>query len=228
MAQDIDQMNVRAWRNHFRAAAPLLYPDERVVTFLARRFPDREANNRRKALDIGFGSGRHLALLLEYGFEVYGIDYNTEVTEACRKTFSGIDRVRELLVSSIEEAPFPSNSFDVIVAYGVMFLRPLDEMRRDFRLVNQLLKSGGEMIVNFRTKDNWFYGKGVRHSDETFHLDKTAGPYNGMWYTFLDENQARSLLEETGFTVVNSERLDLWRDNSTKRHSWNVFWARKD
>lgn len=227
MTADVDKENLTAWVRHYRRPGPLLYPDERIVTFLAGQFRDREANRNRKALDIGFGSGRHVSLLADYGFQVYGIDYNEEAVEAARKRFAGVDHVRELVTGRLEDPPFPEGMFDVILAWGVMFLRPLEEMKRDLRVVNRLLKPDGKMIINFRTKHNWFFGKGVPLSDDTYHLDQTAGPYSGMFYTFLDVDQARSLLEETDFNVINYERLDLWKENGTKQHSWHIFWVRK-
>lgn len=228
MSLQIDKQNLNAWMNHFRTSGPLVYPDERIITFLAAHFGDREANRGLKAFDVGFGSGRHLALLADYGFEVYGIDYNEEAVDGARERFAGNGRVRDLVAGTLDDPPFPPGMFDVVVAYGVMFLRPLDEMRRDFGILNRLLKPGGKMVVNFRSKDNWFYGRGIRVSGNTYSLDETAGPYGGMIYTFLDADEARALLEETGFAVMNSERLDLWKENATKQHSWHIFWARKD
>lgn len=228
MVISIDNRNMLAWREHYRRSGPLLYPDERIVVFLASQFPDRQANNMKKALDVGFGSGRHIALLLDYGFETHGIDYNTDTVEKVSNQFAGCDGIGQLVAGSLENPPFPEESFDVIVAWGVMFLRPLEEMKRDFLVMNRLLKPGGQMVVNFRTKDNWFFGQGIPLTDDTYQLDEKAGPYAGMCYTFLDADQSSALLKDSGFSIINMERVDLWKNQGTKQHSWNVFWARKD
>src|SRR5690606_17805341 len=107
--------------------------------------------------------------------------------------------IGQLVAGSLENPPFPEESFDVIVAWGVMFLRPLEEMKRDFLVMNRLLKPGGQMVVNFRTKDNWFFGQGIPLTDDTYQLDEKAGPYAGMCYTFLDADQSSALLKDSGF-----------------------------
>jgi SAM-dependent methyltransferase len=219
--------NRNAWaeviRNH-----QMLYPDERIVVFLANYYFDRAANGERKALDIGFGSGRHLKLLMDYGFHTYGIDYVKDTLEVAQELWKDTSLMRQLKVADVKDKPFPDGFFDVILAWGVIFLRTTDEMERDLSLLRDALKKGGRLIVNFRTKDCWFYGNGTPIGPDTFRLDESAGPYNGMCYTFLDFETALSLLLKVGFTVENHERIDLYRKNQTEHHSWWAFWLRKE
>ena len=205
----------------------LLYPDERVVAFLAANYPDVDGNFARRALDFGFGSGRHVRLLLDYGFQAFGIDYAQEAVEVARSLLKDHSHLQDLRVADLNEKPYPDNFFDVVISWGVSFLRPVEEMLRDLRIMNALMKNGSRMIVNFRTKDNWFYGKGRAVKPDTFLLDHSAGPYSMMCYTFLALEQADELLCKAGFKVDGSERIDLWKNNRSEHHSWWIFWARK-
>ena len=59
MKEKIDEQNKYIWDSVIKKDV-MLYPNERVVAFLARNYKDIENNkNGKKALDIGFGSGRH-------------------------------------------------------------------------------------------------------------------------------------------------------------------------
>ncbi|MDP7195670.1 MAG: class I SAM-dependent methyltransferase, partial [SAR202 cluster bacterium] len=53
----------------------LIYPDENVIRFLNSNF--KHQKNNQNILDLGFGSGRHLKLLHELGFNGIGIDFST-------------------------------------------------------------------------------------------------------------------------------------------------------
>lgn len=205
----------------------LLYPSERLVVFLAKNYPNIEENYRRTALDIGSGSGRHIKLLLEYGFTVSGIDYTDESCEIVARNFSNIPHFKGIYKADLNTHPFSGEFFDVVLCWGVIFLRPVSGMLEDLRIIMKLLKEGGKLVVNFRTKENWFYGKGREIARNTFFLNDEAGSYKNMTYTFLELEEARSILEEVGFRVLNTEKEELWQKNLTERHSWWVFWAEK-
>jgi len=206
----------------------LLYPDERIVAFLARNYPDRYSNRRACALDVGCGSGRHLRLLLDYGFQSYGIDYSEDAIDVARNVVGQHPLLMELKAVDLAASLYPDSFFEVMICWGAIFLRPLSDMLEDLQTIHRLLRAGGRSVINFRSKENWFYGKGTsQNGHETFLLDGAAGVYNGMLYTFLDSDQAHSLLNDAGFEIENSERLDLWEQNCTKQHSWWVFSVRK-
>src|SRR5689334_8936461 len=102
MDNNMDKNNLEAYAGHLKRNV-LLYPDERIVTFLAANYPDSAANSGKKALDIGFGSGRHLGLLLNYGFQAYGIDYNSEAIDVAKSILGEQPLLKELKVADIKD-----------------------------------------------------------------------------------------------------------------------------
>ena len=222
-----DEANRTAASSHVRQHQ-LLYPDERVVVFLAAKFPDRAVNAERRALDVGFGSGRHLRLLADYGFQTYGIDYSRDAVEITRACLGTLPLLRELKVADIREQPFPDGFFHVIISWGSIFLRTVKDMLDDLKILQRLLAPGGRLILNFRSKDSSIYGAGTAvEGRETFILDKSAGSYAEMLYSFLDHDQAAALMRQAGFEIENTERVDLWKNQCVERHSWWIFWALK-
>jgi SAM-dependent methyltransferase len=222
----IDDINKIMWGNELIKHI-LLYPSERVVAFLGKNYPDAEKNNTCQALDIGSGSGRHIKVLLEFHFQTYGIDYTDESCDIISRQFLQALNFKGIFKADLDKEYFEENFFDVIICWGVMFLRPTENMLKDLQNLYKILQKGGKLLVNFRTKDNWFYGKGETTDTKTFFLNKDAGPYTNMTYTFLDKEEAGLLLNEAGFKIINTEREELWKNNCSEHHSWWVFWAEK-
>ncbi len=224
--QHREQQNRKAWGKEI-GKHRLLYPDERLVCFLAANYPNREENGQRNALDIGFGSGRHLQLLMDYGFQAYGVDYAKETAAVARNVLKDNPLLRDLKVADMKDRPFSGIQFDVVIAWGVCFLRTPEETACDLVHLRNSMKAGGRLIVNFRNKESWFCGKGKQIGPNTFLLDESAGPYQDMCYTFLEREAAHDILTAAGFEIDNCERLDLWKNHVSEHHSWWVFWARR-
>ncbi len=217
-----DQLNIKAWNKQLEKNQ-MLYPDERVIACLAKYFNKTEENKSKKALDIGFGSGRHIKLLLDYGFDAYGIDYSessVKIANTILKNFQ--DRIH-LTKADLRDDLFPGEYFDFIICYGVIFLREKREMIIDLEKVYSLLNKTGKMIVNFRTKDDYNYRMGKEVDNNTFLLDERAGGYANMLYTFLSLEEASKMLTDTGFIILNRERIDFWKNNLEQHHSWWIF-----
>jgi SAM-dependent methyltransferase len=220
----IDADNQAAWTRILQANE-LAYPDEQVVRFLAGRYGPAGVPAGANALDVGFGSGRHLRLLLDYGFSAHGLEVVPEAVEVARRRLGGDPLLGELKVADVRDHPFPDGFFEVAVAWGVMFLRPPEQMEADLGAVRRMLAPGGGLAVNFRTLDNWLVGRGRQIGPSSWVLDERAAEYRGMSYTFLSDEQAAALLERAGFRIEDYQRLELWRERASRRHSWWSFWV---
>ncbi len=203
----------------------LLYPDNAVVALLSRAYPDRELPAASEALDIGFGSGRHVRLLLEFGFSAHGIELFEQAVVDARRSLGEYPGLGRLDVADVSDHPFPSGTLECVVSWGAAFFRPMDAMLDDLRVVHDMMRPGGKLIVNFRTPDNWFAELGERVDSTTIVADERAGPYAGATYTFLDLEAAAGLLHDAGFDVTETERLDLLAGPDLRQNSWWLFTA---
>ncbi|WBW95457.1 class I SAM-dependent methyltransferase [Oceanirhabdus sp. W0125-5] len=206
----------------------MLYPNERVVAFLARNYPNFNENRDKRTVDIGFGSGRHFKLLMDYEFDTYGFDYSEDCVEIASNILGNNERLKGLKKADLRDKPYENEFFDVIICYGTIFYRKIDEMLEDLKLVNSMMKKGGKMINNFRTKDDHLYGKGKKIDDNTYILDKLTGAYKDISYTFLTSQEAEELLNKAGFSIESKERSDLWKNNLSEKHTWWIFSVRKE
>lgn len=205
----------------------MLYPDERIVSFLARNFKDIESNSKKEAFDFGFGSGRHMKLLLDYNFNVSGTDLVEECKKVLNDNLGESEKLKEIYVGDFLDVDIPENQYDVLVNWGSIFLNELDKIEKIIKKSNEILKTGGKMIINFRTKEDWLYGKGEKIGNNTFILGKEAGSYEGMLYTFYDVTEAKALLEKNNFKVLNIEQIDYYKSKLSMKNSWTIFEVEK-
>ncbi len=214
-----DDATRRAWAGALQSHQ-LLYPDERVVSFLARRFAATADNRARHALDIGCGSGRHVQLLLDYGFQTAGIDYTPDAVAMVNAAFGSHPQFRGVVHGDFRVHPF-AQRFHAMVSWGVVFLVPPSEMVTALRSMAALLAPEGRLLVNFRTRENSHYGLGQEVEPGCFLLDQRAGAYAGMCYSFLDLPDVESLVDKVGtLDIVHVEQTTFRKRNLTELHSW--------
>ena len=199
--------------------SPVLYPDERLVAFL-KRYLASNSQFGKKALDIGFGSGRHLKLLSELGFDTYGIDVLDEAKELVKINFNEFP-LDKIIISDYTNTYFDEN-FDVIILWGSIFLTPFSQIVDNLIRVKNILNNGGRVFLNFRSDENWFKGLGKEVEYKTYLLDERANEYKGFLYSFVSKEDIIKLISDSGLSLLNLERLDLWKNNLTQQNSWFV------
>lgn len=207
----------------------LSYPNEYVVRFLTNfsRKQTIDLTCPPEGLDIGFGSGQHLKLLMDFGFRASGVELVPEAGEWVQSQWKSSPLLGDIWIGDFRTAPLAPTQFDVIICWGVAFLRSLPDIQTDLNYIHSLLKPGGQLCVNFRTPENWFYGLGQPITDSYFCLDERAGAYAGAYYTFVDEPTTRCLIETSGLELINLERWDWCKNNLQEQHSWWIVWAKR-
>lgn len=135
------------WNEHYtRVRSTLLYPDENLVRILAK------AGKSGKALDFGAGSGRHTALLKQFGFETFACDY----------TENSLDKIRaaapDAKVEKVSDPPYPygTEQFDVIVSWGVLHYNSTENSKKIIKEYLRMLKPGGLLAGTVRSDRDSF------------------------------------------------------------------------
>jgi ubiquinone/menaquinone biosynthesis C-methylase UbiE len=111
------------------------YSRKRLSVLLDSCIP--QSANGLRLLDVGCGTGHHLASMRERGFEVAGVDGSEEMLEQARANNLGADIRR----ADVESIPFPDASFDFVVCVEV--LRYLPDSAQCIREMARVLKPGG-------------------------------------------------------------------------------------
>lgn len=209
----------RFWRDEFYRNE-LRYPNEDVVRFLNRVRVQLKKNKRRlEGLDIGFGSGRHLNLLMDYEIRAHGVELFTDAIDRAFELYGDNPFLGKLKLGDYKQLN-SSSSFDVIIAWGSLVSLPPSQLVGELNAIQKVLRPGGRMLINLRTKDNWFFGCGNKIENDYFLLDKRAGNYAGSFYAFFDEVTIKNILLDTSLRIKSFERVDQWRNELQEKHSW--------
>jgi tellurite methyltransferase len=98
-------------------------------------------------LDAGCGTGRNLVYLLKSGANVFGVDQNPEAIAQLRKlgsSFHQIDPQENFKVASVEQLPFESETFDLVISSAVLhFAENLSNFEAMLNSMWDVLKPGG-------------------------------------------------------------------------------------
>jgi ubiquinone/menaquinone biosynthesis C-methylase UbiE len=98
----------------------------------------------KKILDAGCGSGIYTKILAEKGAKVQGLEISGEMLRLARKHCEGLGITFKQ--GSIDNLPYPNNSFDVVVASLVIHY--LKNPEKAFREFNRVLKKNGTLIFS--------------------------------------------------------------------------------
>ena len=99
-----------------------------------------------KILDVGCGKGRNLKWFYQNGYEIHGCDLLIDRIEHCKKYFP--EQSDHFLVSSIENMPYASNSFDHIICNAVLhFAKNPEHFLELFGALAEILKPLGSLLI---------------------------------------------------------------------------------
>jgi len=94
-------------------------------------------------LDLGCGHGVPVSkILIEEGFDVYGVDGSAKLIRAFRERFPGAHAE----CSAVEDSEFFGRKFDGVVAIGLMFLLTPSIQAEVIRKVSRALSPGGKFL----------------------------------------------------------------------------------
>lgn len=194
------------------------YPSEHVVRFL-RGLPPRLSPGRDalRALDIGCGAGRHTFLLAELGFTVGAVDVSSEGLRFTGESLASAGYKADLLCAPMTALPFPDESFDVIVSYGVFYYGPFADGRAAIGELRRVMKPAARALVVVRSTDDYRYGKGTLIERGTFRCETNDTNEQGMVIHFLDEDDVKVLyggFGELSFELTETTFLARTAKNS--------------
>lgn len=159
------------WNTHYKKDKSVLsYPDENLVRLVSTELKKYSNPYTLRAIDIGCGSGRHIAFLKNVGIcEVYGSDNSFNALEICRDVDPD-----HLINCDNSSLPFRDEYFNISVAWGSLHYSVKSEIEPMVTEIKRITKTGGAVFATLR-RDNDTYLKTGKHLG------------NNTWQTGLDD-----------------------------------------
>ncbi len=175
-------------------------------------------------LDAGMGPGRLCVELDQRGWRVSGVDVSEVMVELAA---ARLPHARErLLAAPIEALPFPDESFDVVIATGV--LEHVGDKEAAIRELARVLRPGGRAIVSFPNPHAFYFWwkSGVSYRLSTIlkrRVKTVAGTASGSRRRTADRGREDagprrhgSARQDSRWITRNPSRSSLYRARSTR------------
>lgn len=159
-----------------------LYPTEWVVRFLGRHFRTLPGS---RILDLGCGAGRHSLLADDLGHRAFSFDLSTQGLRATGDRLRDRDVDPRLSAGRFTHLPFADESFDGVVAYGVLYYGDRADVAAGVAEIRRILAPGGWAQLVMRTTDDHRHGLGAETEPGTYVLDTDETNEGGMTMHFL-------------------------------------------
>lgn len=209
--------------NDYNKTTRLMVPDENMVRFFQKKYPNIKKRKKIKVLDAGFASGRHLVYLSKQGFQVSGFDYSEESLRFAKKWLQMEDLSLDIRKASIFNLPYEDSIFDVFVEIGMIEHFRLIDRKKAIAEAHRVLKPGGYLFLNVKKRGDYLEGSGPKIEKNTYLINESF--IKGMEYHFFDEKELRGLLAK--FRKVDLDYIIMSRNNKKiELHNW-VAVARK-
>jgi len=160
----------------------------------------------RRILDLGCGSGRHLAYLAERNFEGHGMDTSEEGISQSRKNSKRDSLPVHLTLSSIyERLPYRDCTFDAIICLRALHHGRESQIKSLVEEMERVLRPKGVVYITVPKVDLSRESKTPTRQIEPRTVVNLEGEEKGVVHYLYDEN---TLLEH-----FRSYKAKLWVDS---------------
>jgi SAM-dependent methyltransferase len=121
-----------------------------------------------RVLDLGFGGGGLLAMMLEEGpAELVGVDWSEAALTRARRRFQG--RQVRLIAGTAEALPLPTGAIDKAASVNSLYFWP--SLSRALKELARVLRPGGLLVLGWESPDMLRQWRGHRFG---FHVRDAA------------------------------------------------------
>lgn len=207
------------------------FPTESVIRMF---FKERLYSfTNKKILEFGCGSGNHLMLFGEYGWQVSGIDYDPISLKMARHNLQIIDKVGKLYLHDLNyELPVLEDTYDAFLMPSCLYYIQKEAAIARLREVSKSLNQGCIVFCQMRLPDDHRYARGIPAGKDSWYLNIDYTGEKGLLNAFWSEYELIGLLNKTlGVPIDSMIKLKMSYENCQNginvRNSDIVLWGRK-
>ena len=140
------EINASVWQGLYAAGRnDLRYPNEQLVRLFARYFSGQQGM---RVLDFGFGTGANVAHIAALGHEVHGVEVSSAALQRAHERLAAAGLPAQLeLVAPGAPLPYPTQHFDVVVAWQVLYYNDVAGWTATVRELERVTRPGGRILV---------------------------------------------------------------------------------
>ncbi len=179
------------------------YPNEFIVRFLAKYVRKRTGlttyetirSDINRVLDLGCGCGRHLIMLAREGYDTCGLDISPRAIEFAGQWLEHEGLKAGLRVGSAANLPWGKESFDLVIAHGVLDHMTWEDTRQVTKEVARVLQPQGLFYVDLVSTGESGYGRGQQLDRYTYRIEE--GDEAGTIQRFYEMEHIPELLSDS-------------------------------
>jgi 2-polyprenyl-3-methyl-5-hydroxy-6-metoxy-1,4-benzoquinol methylase len=151
-----------------------------------------------KVLDMGCGVGRHALMFAAQGYEVTATDESPSAIGAVKEETERLGLSLETVMCEMSKQPFDPGSFDLVLAYNVIYHGRRSDFADAISHVANLLRPQGIFYFTAPTRKDAKYGCGTQVEEHAYESPNSVTP--GDLHYFPDQADFEELL--SGFNVL--------------------------
>jgi 2-polyprenyl-3-methyl-5-hydroxy-6-metoxy-1,4-benzoquinol methylase len=176
---------------------------------------------RPKVLDLGCGLGRHAIAFALAQFSVTATDASPTAIQHLNRWAHSLQLSIETQVCEVLTDTLPSETFDVVLSYNVIYHGSREQFAKAIRQVRKLLKQNGIFFFTCPSRQDGKYGFGERVAPHTYRCTKSVTP--GDIHYFADEEDLAEFL--AGFRTLARWKSEGYWDNQGEQQfysNWHI------
>jgi tRNA (uracil-5-)-methyltransferase TRM9 len=182
---------------HFAATREYAWPE-------VEQFVDEWGQDRRRALDLGCGNGRHAELLADHVDRVVGLDVSRGLLTEARTRAAERDFSVDLVHGDAARLPFVDDGFDLGVYVATLHhLRSRDARVASLSELARVLTPEGRAVVSVWSTEHDTFDAEVGF-DTTVDWTLPGGETVPRYYHIYDPEEFRADLQSSALTVVET------------------------
>ena len=225
-------MRKNAYRSHYLKINKT-YPSVIALKLFLGNNPDfdiqKEKPNIKKIVDIGFGDARDIGFFLDLGYNVSGIEPDSNVVKHTINKFKDYDNKPDLKVGTNMKTGFKDSTFDVVYSSAAIYYLPsleysiLDAFKESYRI----LQHDGLFMGTLARSDIHTVSEAEKINNNIFILKDPFYKYREgqVYHTYTNKSEIISDLSKTGFHDILIYDYDV--DWFGTRETLFIFVAKK-
>lgn len=199
------------WERIFKEKGYVFVDPHQDMSRLSTFFHEQEV---KKILDLGCGTGRHLAFLSRAGFEVSGFDSSKTALELAMKWLKDEGLEAEVQHCRMEDPfPYTDDHFDAVISIQVIHHNLRQDILTTIHEIERVLKTGGYIFITVpilgpkpeNPEDDW-----KLHWVEDGTYIPQSGPESGIPHHYFTEKELHGVLR-------NFRVLEMYMDDTDHR-----------